>query len=355
MEIRPALADLSSRGVTVLLKTDVVANRSYAPVKKELLELYDALRAEALIVVREGRETLGVFALGARISGSDYNSYDYETLRAIYGKLFVVLYYVKNIARESIISTVDREIAFSSQIIESIQENVDRIEHPKADAHFIARSTRKLGGDFIDFVRLGPDRYFFVVGDVSGKGLNASMSMLILKTMIRNFLKEEKDFSSVAERANSFIKDNLPRGTFFAGVFGYFDFAKDSLFFINCGIPVMYMYSPVFNTVIEIQGEGRVLGFVRDIGPYLKLRRVPLAAEAVLLISTDGILESESLRGERYGKERLQRSFWANRTASAEVLAESMLKDLLAYTNNRQEDDITVFALKYHAATRSTP
>ncbi len=349
----PALAALAVRGITVLLKTDVIANRSYASVKKELLDIYDSLRAEALIVVREGRETLGIFALGARRSGGDYTSYDYETFRAIYGKLFVVLYYVKNIARESILGTVDREIAFSSQVIESIQENVDRISHPKADAHFIARSTRKLGGDFIDFVGLGPDRYFFVVGDVSGKGLNASMSMLILKTMVRNFLKEEKDFTRIAERANAFIKENLPKGTFFAGVFGYFDFSRDSLFFINCGIPVMYMYSPAFNTVIEIQGDGKVLGFVRDIGPYLKLRRVPLVKDSVLVISTDGILESESLRGERYGKERLQRSFGTHRTAPAKELAEGLLVDLLAYTDNRMEDDITVFALKYDTKARS--
>ncbi len=348
-----ALGTLTERGITVLLKTDVIANRSYASVKKELLEIYDSLRAEAMIVVREGRETLGIFALGARLSGGDYTSYDYETFRAVYGKLFVVLYYVKNIARESILSTVDREIAFSSQVIESIQENVDRIAHPKADAHFIARSTRKLGGDFIDFIGLGRDRFFFVVGDVSGKGLNASMSMLILKTMVRNFLKEEKDFLRIAERANSFIKENLPKGTFFAGVFGYFDFAKDSLYFINCGIPVMQMYSPAFNTVIEIQGDGRVLGFVRDIRPYLKLRRVPLVKGSALLISTDGILESESLRGERYGKERLQRSFSANREGPAKELAEGLLRDLLAFTDNRMEDDVTIFALKYDTNVRS--
>lgn len=349
----PALADLTERGITVLLKTDVIANRSYASVKKDLLEIYDSLRAEALIVVREGRQTLGIFALGARLSGGDYTTYDYETFRAVYGKLFVVLYYVKNIARESILSTVDREIAFSSQVIESIQENVDRIAHPKADAHFVARSTRKLGGDFIDFVSFGKDRYFFVVGDVSGKGLNASMSMLILKTMVRNFLKEEKDFLRIAERSNAFIKENLPKGTFFAGVFGYFDFEKDTLFFINCGIPVMYMYSPAFNTVIEIQGDGRVLGFVRDIRPYLKLRRVPLVKDSVLVISTDGILESESLRGERYGKERLQRSFGARRQAPAKELVEGLLGDLLAYTDNRMEDDITVFAMKYDTKARS--
>lgn len=351
----PALGALTERGITVLLKTDVVANRSYQSTKKDLLDIFDALRAEALIVVREGRQTLGIFALGARLSGGDYTSYDYETFRAIYGKLFVILYYVKNIARESILSTVDREIAFSSQVIESIQENVDRITHPKADAHFIARSTRKLGGDFIDFVELGKDRYFFVLGDVSGKGLNASMSMLILKTMVRNFLKEEKDFLKVAERANAFIKDNLPRGTFFAGVFGYFDFAKDSLYFINCGIPVMQMYSPAFNTVIEVQGDGRVLGFIRDIRPYLRLRRVPLVKDSVLVISTDGILESESLRGERYGKERLTRSFSAHREESARDLVEGLLRDLLAYTDNRLEDDVTIFALKYDSSPRSQP
>ena len=68
--------------------------------------------------------------------------------------------------------------------------------------------------------------------------------MVILKSMIRTLLKEEKDFVKLVARANAFIKERLPRGTFFSGMFGFLALDKGSIYFINCGIPAMFFRSP---------------------------------------------------------------------------------------------------------------
>jgi hypothetical protein len=337
---------LEKSGSNVILKSEAESAADYSAVRSELLELFEALKAEALIVVFEGRRTMGLFALGARSTGAEYTSYDYDTFKAIYGKLFVIAYYLKNIARESIMTTVDREIALSDQIIRFALEKVDRIEHPKADAAWLAKSARSLGGDFIDFVRLSQDRWFFVMGDVSGKGLSASMNMLILKSMIRTFLRVEKDFVSLVARVNSFIKENLPKGTFFAGVFGYLDFSKDAFYYINCGVPELMLYTPSFDTFIDVQGEGRILGFVKDVRPYLKPRKLALAPGSALVAATDGMLDSENLRGERFGKERLARSIHERLSLSSAEIVAGSLEDMLTFTDRRQEDDVTLFVMK---------
>jgi hypothetical protein len=333
----------------IVLKTEAIANHNFHTIKTQLLDIFVALNADAIIVLHEGHHVIGLISLGQKKSGADYTSYDSNVLRMVYGKLFAIGFYLKNIAKESILTTVDRELQYSSQIIASVQDNIDRVDHPKTDLAFISRSTRKLGGDFIDFVKLSPDRWFFVVGDVSGKGLNASMSMIILKSTIRIFLKEERDFSRLVVKANAFIKENLPRGTFFAGVFGIFDFAKDAMYFVNCGIPVMFMYSPQYNNVMEIQGEGRVLGFVKDYAPYLKLRKMSLQKGSILVITTDGIIESESLRNERYGKERVQRAVTEFKGYPAENMAQMTFNSLEKFVSGEINDDVTIMALKYQA------
>ena len=335
-----------SSSSSVVLKSEAQTGSDYADAREPLLELFEALRAEALIVVLEGRRTMGLFALGARSTGAEYTAYDYDTFKAIYGKLFVIAFYLKNIARESIMTTVDREVALSDQIIRFALEKVERIEHPKADAAWVARSARSLGGDFIDFVRLSQDRWFVVMGDISGKGLSASMNMLILKSMIRTFLRVEKDFVGLVSRVNAFIKDNLPKGTFLAGVFGYLDLAKDIFYFINCGVPTILLYSPGFDTFIEVQGEGRILGFVKDISPYLKPRKLVLPAGSALVTATDGILDSENLRGERFGKERLRRSIRERFDLTAAEITSGTMDDFSAFTDRIQEDDITLFVMK---------
>ncbi|MEI6874706.1 MAG: PP2C family protein-serine/threonine phosphatase, partial [Spirochaetota bacterium] len=274
---------VEASGVTVLLRSETLASAQWQEVRDELLGFFDLFHGEAMIFAREGQRIIGAFILGARRSGGDYTDYDYESFKAIYGKLFVIAYYLKNVARESILYTVSRELALSDQVVRFALEKVDRIEDPNVDIAWSTRSTRSLGGDFIDFVRISRQRWFFVLGDVSGKGLSASMNMLILKSMVRSFLRVERDFSGLVQRVNVFIKDNLPRGTFFAGIFGYFDFEKNALYFINCGVPTLLLYAPSFDAFIEVQGEGKILGFVRDVSAYLKPRKLSLPPGSLLV------------------------------------------------------------------------
>jgi hypothetical protein len=343
----PAIDHLLNEDVSILIKTEIITNYDYHTVKDELLKLLDTYNSDALVLLRDGRSVIGALLLGAKSNGAEFLDYDYDSLRRIYGKLFVTAYYLKNIAQESLVMTVDRELEFSEQIIQSLQENMDRIEHPHADISFMTRSARKLGGDFIDFIRLTKDRYICVMGDVSGKGLNASMSMVILKSIIRTYLKETKDFKTLIVRVNSFIKEYLPRGTFFAGFIGLFDFNERSLYYINCGIPTMLLLSSAYNNPVEIQGAGKVLGFVKDIAPYINVRKAGFKAGDILLVTTDGLIDAESVRGVRFGKERLQASLLENRSLSAERIVRFLNEDVTEFISQEINDDITILTIKF--------
>jgi serine phosphatase RsbU (regulator of sigma subunit) len=332
---------------SILLKTQAIANHLYAEVKADLLKLFEIGRSDAFILLREGHRVVGIIMLGAKKRGNDYTDYDLLVLSKLYSNFFLVLYYLKNIANEAVVLTVDREIEFSGQIITSIQENIDRINHEKVDVDFITKSARKLGGDFIDFIKLGSDKYLFVMGDVSGKGLNASMSMVILKSVLRTFLAETGDFKKLIVKVNGFIKNNLPKGTFFAGVFGLMDFSSNTMYYINCGVPAMFLYTASYNNAIEIQGEGKVLGFVRDIEKYLKVKKIVLNPQDVLLMTTDGLVDSTNLRGERFGKDRVQRLLMDNRTYPSGRIARFLCDNLADFVSRELEDDITVLVFKY--------
>ncbi|GAB1484257.1 PP2C family protein-serine/threonine phosphatase [Treponema sp.] len=338
---------LSNNDIKILLKTEIITNYEYHEVKDKLLAIFDHFDAEALVLLREGRSLIGAVLLGGKQSGAGFTDYDYETLSRVYGKLFVTLYYLKNIAQESLVLTVDRELEFSDQIIQSIQENIDHLEHPAVDLAYMTQSTRKLGGDFIDFIRVGQDRYIFVIGDVAGKGLNASMSMVILKSVIRTFLRETKDFKQLIIKTNSFIKKYLPRGTFFAGVFGLFDFKERSLFYVNCGVPLMLLLSSSYNNPVEIQGEGKVLGFVKDFEPHLAIRKASFKVDDVLVVTTDGLTDASSARGARFGKERIQNSILENRAAPAERMVQFLVEEVGEFVSQELNDDITILAVKF--------
>ncbi|HOE07997.1 MAG TPA: PP2C family protein-serine/threonine phosphatase [Treponemataceae bacterium] len=331
----------------VIFRSHIDAHHSLSGARKELQSLFDKTKADALVLLHGGRHIFGAIILGEKRLGNVFTDYDYKVFLELYSYFFVVGYYMMNIANEAIVGTVSRELQYSGQIIQSIQENVDHINNSKVDIGYLSLSAHNLGGEFIDFIRLTDDRYISVIGDLSGKGINASMSMVIVKSLIRTFLTETKDFKELVQKINFFIRTNLPKGTFMSGIFMLIDFSDNTLYYINCGIPALFMYSQAYNNVIEIQGDGRVLGFVKNIDKLLKVKKVKLNPGDIIFGCTDGLIESKSLRGESFGKERIQKSIMENLAYPADRMAQFMHRSLLEFTSKELEDDVSVLAIKY--------
>ena len=319
-------------------------------IEEQLTKFFDETKSDAMFILNEGHNILGLITLGKKISGDHYKDYDYNIFLKLYSYFFVFGYYMRNISNKEIISVVNREIKMSSQIITSIQENIDHVKNPKIDTGYLMVPARNIGGEFIDMIRLTDTRHLFVVGDMSGKGIAASMNMVILKSIIRTYLAETHDFKELVIKINSFIRDSLNKGTIFAGLFALIDFETDTMYYINCGIPALMLYTQVYNNVIEIQGSGHILGFVKDISPYITVKTTKLNRGDIILACTDGLVKSHSLRGEQFGKERIQQCLLDNSTYPAQRMAQFTFDSLLKFMSKEMEDDVSILVLKYETA-----
>ena len=320
-------------------------------IEEQLTKFFDETKSDAMFILNEGHNILGLITLGKKISGDHYKDYDYNIFLKLYSYFFVFGYYMRNISNKEIISVVNREIKMSSQIITSIQENIDHVKNPKIDTGYLMVPARNIGGEFIDMIRLTDTRHLFVVGDMSGKGIAASMNMVILKSIIRTYLAETHDFKELVIKINSFIRDSLNKGTIFAGLFALIDFETDTMYYINCGIPALMLYTQVYNNVIEIQGSGHILGFVKDISPYISVKTTKLNRGDIILACTDGLVQSHSLRGEQFGKERIQQCLLDNSTYPAQRMAQFTFDSLIKFMSKEMEDDVSILVLKYETAS----
>lgn len=335
-----------NQGRSVVLKSQVDNGHLFERIKGDLLKVFASTGSEALILLSEGRRIVGLITLGQKVGGNIYADYDFNTFTKLYSYFFVFGYYMRNIANQAIVGTVNREIRMSSQIITSIQENMDPVKNPRYDTGYMMEHAHNIGGEFVDLIRLSDTRHIFVLGDLSGKGISASMSMVIIKSIIRTFLQETRDFKLLVEKVNSFIRFNLPKGTFFEGLFALIDFNDDTMYYINCGVPALFLYTKSYNNVIEIQGEGRVLGFAKDIGKFLKVKKVKLSPGDIVVTCTDGLIDSKSLRGEVYGKERIQHSITDSTTSTAQVMARTMYGSALDFLAKGFDDDVSILVIK---------
>ncbi len=130
-------------------------------------------------------------------------------------------------------------------------------------------------------------------------------------------------------------------------MFALIDFETDTMYYINCGVPALMMYTQVYNNVIEIQGSGHVLGFVKDLTPYVSVKTTKLNHGDIIMACTDGLIQSHSLRGEQFGKERVQQALLDNSTYPAQRMAQFTFDGLLKFMSKEMEDDVSILVIKY--------
>lgn len=338
---------LLNDGRNIILYSQIDSDNNLSECKADLKRIFEETSSDAMFILNEGRDVHGLIFLGIKLNKEHYKEYDLNVFKKLYSYFFVFGYFMRNISNKEIIGTVNRELRMSSQIITSIQDNIDILNNPKMDAGCIMVPAHNIGGEFVDMIRLTDTRHMFVVGDLSGKGIAASMSMVILKQIIRAYLADTHDFKQLVVKVNRFIRDNLQKGTIFAGMFAIVNFENDTMYYINCGIPAILLYTEAYNNVIEIQGGGHILGFVKDISPYISIKQIKLNKNDIVLACTDGLIESHSLRGEKFGKDRIQRYMVANAMYPAARMAQFEYDELVKFMSHEMEDDVSVLVMKY--------
>ena len=343
----PMFDTLLNINKSIVIRSQIEKEHDISSIQTELEDFFKLTKSDALFILNEGHNIFGIITLGKKASGDHYMEYDYNVFVKLYSYFFVFGYYMRNISNKDVLSVVNREIKMSSQIITSIQENIDHVKTPKVDIGYLMVPAHNIGGEFIDMIRLTETRHLFVVGDLSGKGIAASMNMVILKSIIRSYLAEVHDFKQLVVKLNTFVRDSLPKGTIFAGLFALIDFETDTMYYINCGVPALMMYTQVYNNVIEIQGSGHILGFVKDLSPYISVKTTKLNHGDIIMACTDGLIQSHSLRGEQFGKERVQQAVLDNSTYPAQRMAQFTFDGLLKFMSKEMEDDVSILVIKY--------
>jgi len=197
----------------------------------------------------------------------------------------------------------------------------------------------QVGGDFFDVLRLGGGRVGVVVGDVSGKGLEAAIHTAEAKYMLRAFVHTEDDPTLAIDRLNSALFEYLPDEMFITMVYLVIDPARHSLTCVNAGHEVCVVRSREDMSLRELAPTGHMLGVARGI-PYRAVE-VQFAPGDDLVCYTDGITEVRS-NGDRFGYDRLAQAIQDAPPADSRAVLESIVRVVRGFGASRQTDDQVV-------------
>ncbi len=208
---------------------------------------------------------------------------------------------------------------------------------------------REVGGDLYDFFMLDQDRMFFMVGDVSGKGLPASIFMAVSKALCKSVaLRRGQDVGDLLREAGAEIARENPESLFVTVFAGVLDASTGRVEYCGAGHEPPFVISP----------EGKVSRFGQNNGPPLcVLEGFPYTAAeyrmqpgTTLCLVSDGVTEAVNAAGELYGAERLRRSIeFTHDAKSASVLVGAIRTDVTTFVAGAEPaDDITLLVLRWN-------
>lgn len=200
-----------------------------------------------------------------------------------------------------------------------------------------------VGGDLVDIIKLGGNKYGVTIADVSGKGLGAALLMAKLQTIIRALTPEYSSLSILFEKLNSaFHKDILPN-SFASMVYMQLNEDEDNLKIVNAG------HLPPFvikNGKVNKMEKGNVaLGLAGD--SIFKSEKVELKNGEYFLAFSDGVTEARNVNGNFFGVERLAEFVEQISYNSPEDLGQKILQNVKFFIGNaKTHDDLSIVILK---------
>lgn len=205
---------------------------------------------------------------------------------------------------------------------------------------------KEVGGDLYDFF-IDDEKLYFTVGDVSGKGVPASLLMAVTRSLFRNMATHLKSADVIVSSLNNSIAESNETGMFVTLFLGIIDLKTGYMEYCNAGHNA---------PILQYQGAGTFLDIIPNIplglfdGFEYKKQEVQLMPGTQIFVYTDGVTEAENVTQELFSDERLLECFATDMPKnSPKEKVEEVLDEVHRHASGaEQSDDITLLCLYYN-------
>ena len=201
-----------------------------------------------------------------------------------------------------------------------------------------------VGGDYFDFIPLKNDEWALCLGDVSGKGLPASLLMANLQATLRGQSGHDIAVSERMRRANDLLYRSTDMEKFATLFYGVLDVEEHKFVFSNAGHENPYLLSRA-KQEMRLATGGTVLGVV-DNFPFEE-EVISVNSGDLLVVFSDGITEAFDVDDKQFGEERLEKVIEECRGETAETIIDRIIDAVRKFAGDApQADDLTLLVVR---------
>ena len=217
---------------------------------------------------------------------------------------------------------------------------------PEFDLYALLQSAWEVGGDLYDFYRIDEERVCFVLGDVSGKGVPASLFMAVTMTLIKMTAAGGLSPDKILEEVNRQLSRDNSSCMFVTLFCGVLHTGSGEVWYANGGHnPPVVLRNNEKASYLE-GTDGMLLGAMEDVSYAMK--RMVLAPGEGLLLYSDGVTEAMNEGDELYSEERLLEVLDDLGRQTPEATVKAVMESVLVFAGKApQADDITLMMVRY--------
>ncbi len=244
----------------------------------------------------------------------------------------------------------DRRAAQEMEIAKQVQARLFPQIQPQlqtVDYAGTCLQARQVGGDYFDFLSLGPQRLGLIIGDVSGKGIAAALLMANLQASLRSQSSLAFDHPQALLRSvNRLFYDNTSDSAYASLLFADYDDSTRRLRFANCG-HLSGLLLRRDGDVELLESTTTLLGLFQEWDCFMQEKE--LFPGDLLALYTDGVTEASNVQGEEFGERLLIEALRQHRELSCQALLAAVVDRVRRFGSQEQHDDITIIVAKFNS------
>lgn len=210
-------------------------------------------------------------------------------------------------------------------------------------------AANEVGGDYYDFLPVGDHKMGVVIGDVSGKGIQAAFFMTLIKGFTKSLVDGFTEPKAFLNRLNKLFYENSKRGTFISMIYGMYDNTDKTFQFARAGHNPLIVVRGSDKSVEMIESKGLAIGMIADkrFEEVLECKSIELRQNDLIILYTDGYTEAMNHGNRLYGDQRLLDVVKKNAEKSAQEMLDAINRDVRGFIGERPaSDDMTMIVMR---------
>lgn len=302
----------------------------------------DATRSELLVPIKLKDKIIGVFNIESDHKQA-YHHHDLDLLSTFAAKSAIAIERAQLYEEIKKQQQLESEISIARDIQQTFLPN-EKLFLEGFDIAGKNRSSRQVGGDYYDFIKIEEGQTGLVIADVVGKGVPAALIMASFRASLIAEIRNNYAIRAIMKKVNRLLTESLDGGNFVTAVYGVLDSRSKIFTFSNAGHnpPILLKKD---GDVVELTDGGLAFG-IKDEVRYEE-RPISLNSGDILVFFTDGVTEAQDYQSDQFETERMIEVIRENADRPAAEIVKLLIEKIIAFkAADFILDDLTIMILK---------